>query len=49
MEMNEITRESIDALLNAHSILLFMKGTRSQPQFDSSHDLPGPLVVQFND
>jgi monothiol glutaredoxin len=32
MALNQVTRESIDALLNAHSILLFMKGTRSQPQ-----------------
>ena len=30
--MDEITRESIEALLNAHSVLLFMKGTRAQPQ-----------------
>ena len=30
--MDEITRKSIDALLNAHSILLFMKGTRARPQ-----------------
>ncbi len=32
MTMDEITRESIEALLNAHSVLLFMKGTRAQPQ-----------------
>ena len=32
MAMDEITRESIEALLNAHSVLLFMKGTRAQPQ-----------------
>ena len=32
MAMDEITRESIEALLNAHSVLLFMKGTRARPQ-----------------
>ncbi len=32
MAMDEITRESIEALLSAHSVLLFMKGTRAQPQ-----------------
>ncbi len=32
MTMDEITRESIEALLNTHSVLLFMKGTRAQPQ-----------------
>jgi len=32
MAMDEVTRESIEALLNAHSVLLFMKGTRAQPQ-----------------
>lgn len=32
MELDEVTRESIEALLNAHSVLLFMKGTRAQPQ-----------------
>ena len=30
--MDEITRESIEALLNTHSVLLFMKGTRARPQ-----------------
>jgi len=30
--LDEVTRESIEALLNAHSVLLFMKGTRAQPQ-----------------
>ena len=32
MALDEGTRESIEALLNAHSVLLFMKGTRAQPQ-----------------
>ena len=32
MALDEVTRESIEALLNAHSVLLFMKGTRDQPQ-----------------
>jgi len=32
MASDESTRESIEALLNAHSVLLFMKGTRAQPQ-----------------
>ena len=32
MALDEVTRESIEALLNAHSVLLFMKGTRTQPQ-----------------
>ena len=32
MALDEVTRESIEALLNAHSVLLFMKGTRAQPQ-----------------
>lgn len=32
MTMDEITRESIEALLNTHSVLLFMKGTRARPQ-----------------
>jgi monothiol glutaredoxin len=32
MASDEGTRESIEALLNAHSVLLFMKGTRAQPQ-----------------
>ncbi len=32
MAMDKITRESIEALLNAHSVLLFMKGTRARPQ-----------------
>ena len=32
MALDEVTRESIEALLNAHSVLLFMKGTRMQPQ-----------------
>ena len=32
MALDEVTRESIEALINAHSILLFMKGTRAQPQ-----------------
>ena len=32
MELDDVTRESIEALLNAHSVLLFMKGTRTQPQ-----------------
>jgi len=32
MASDEVTRESIEALLNAHSVLLFMKGTRAQPQ-----------------
>jgi len=32
MALDEITRESIESLLNAHSVLLFMKGTRAQPQ-----------------
>ena len=32
MALDEGTRESIEALLNAHSVLLFMKGTRTQPQ-----------------
>ena len=30
--MDKITRESIEALLDTHSVLLFMKGTRTQPQ-----------------
>jgi len=30
--LDDVTRESIEALLNAHSVLLFMKGTRTQPQ-----------------
>ena len=30
--MDDVTRESIEALLNAHSVLLFMKGTRARPQ-----------------
>jgi len=32
MALDRVTRESIEALLNAHSVLLFMKGTRDQPQ-----------------
>ncbi len=32
MALDRVTRESIEALLDAHSILLFMKGTRDQPQ-----------------
>ncbi len=32
MALDKVTRESIEALLNAHSVLLFMKGTRAQPQ-----------------
>jgi len=32
MALSEVTRESIEALLNAHSVLLFMKGTRDHPQ-----------------
>ena len=32
MALNEVARESIEALLSAHSVLLFMKGTRDQPQ-----------------
>ena len=32
MALDETARESIEALLNAHSVLLFMKGTRTQPQ-----------------
>ncbi len=32
MALDEVTRESIEALLNAHVVLLFMKGTRTQPQ-----------------
>jgi len=32
MALDEVTRGSIEALLNAHSVLLFMKGTRAQPQ-----------------
>ena len=32
MALDEVTRESIESLLNAHSVLLFMKGTRAQPQ-----------------
>ncbi len=32
MASDEGTRESIEALLNAHSVLLFMKGTRARPQ-----------------
>jgi len=32
MASDEGTRESIEALLNTHSVLLFMKGTRAQPQ-----------------
>jgi len=32
MASDESTRESIEALLNAHSVLLFMKGTRARPQ-----------------
>jgi len=32
MALDRVTRESIEALLDAHSILLFMKGTRAQPQ-----------------
>ena len=32
MALDEVTRASIEALLNAHSVLLFMKGTRAQPQ-----------------
>lgn len=32
MALDEVTRESIEALLNANSVLLFMKGTRAQPQ-----------------
>ena len=32
MALDEVTRESIEALLEAHSVLLFMKGTRAQPQ-----------------
>ncbi len=32
MALDEVTRESIEALLKAHSVLLFMKGTRMQPQ-----------------
>ena len=32
MALDEVKRESIKALLNAHSVLLFMKGTRAQPQ-----------------
>ncbi len=32
MALDEATRESIEALLNAHSVLLFMKGTRARPQ-----------------
>jgi monothiol glutaredoxin len=32
MELDEVTRESIESLLNAHSVLLFMKGTPAQPQ-----------------
>ena len=32
MALDAVTRESIEALLNAHSVLLFMKGTRAQPQ-----------------
>jgi monothiol glutaredoxin len=32
MGMDEAARESIEALLNAHSVVLFMKGTHAQPQ-----------------
>ena len=32
MALDEVTRESIEALLNAHSVLLFMKGTPARPQ-----------------
>ena len=32
MALSEVTRESIEVLLNAHSVLLFMKGTRDHPQ-----------------
>ena len=32
MALDRVTRESIEALLNAHSVLLFMKGTRDHPQ-----------------
>jgi monothiol glutaredoxin len=32
MALDEITRESIELLLNAHAVLLFMKGTRTRPQ-----------------
>ena len=32
MALSEVTRESIEALLNAHSVLLLMKGTRDHPQ-----------------
>jgi len=32
MALDRVTRESFEALLDAHSILLFMKGTRAQPQ-----------------
>ena len=32
MALDEVTRESIEALLNAHAVLLFMKGARAHPQ-----------------
>ncbi len=32
MALDRDTRESIEALLNTHPVLLFMKGTRTQPQ-----------------
>ncbi len=32
MALYSVTRESIKALLNAHSVMLFMKGTRDRPQ-----------------
>ncbi len=32
MALDEVTRESIEALLDAHSVLLFMKGTPQRPQ-----------------
>jgi len=32
MSLDEGTRESIEALLNAHAVLLFMKGSRAHPQ-----------------